>query len=143
MTSESAPPRSLRAVHAEAGLIGKAAVLWIVILLLVGLLLLDGLSIVLTTFKLSNTAQAAATTAATAYKNLQSTSNACTAAQADLLGDNVPVPENGAWCKIDPTSGVATITLKTEASSLILGRLSFSQDLTKITVKETAEPSSL
>ena len=59
MTSAPAPSRS---PHDQAGLIGKVAVVWIVVLLLVGLLLLDGLSIVLGTFKLSNTAQAAATT---------------------------------------------------------------------------------
>ena len=140
MTTEPAPSRSL---HDDAGLIGKAAVLWIVVLLLVGLLLLDGLSIVLTTFKLSNTAQAAATTAATTYKNRGDATKACTAAQSDLLADNVDPPGNPSWCKIDPASGMATITLKTEASSLVLGRLSFTQDLTKITVKETAEPSSL
>jgi putative Flp pilus-assembly TadE/G-like protein len=140
MTSASAPSRSLRD---EAGLIGKVAVIWIVVLLLVGLLLLDGLSIVLSTFKLSNTAQAAASTAATTYKNLHDETRACAAAEPNLLSDNVPVPENGGWCKIDTATGEATITLRAQASSIVLGRLSFTEDLTKITVKESAQPSSL
>jgi hypothetical protein len=140
MTSEAPPPRSL---HDEAGLIGKVAVVWIVVLLLAGLLLLDGLSIVLATFRLSSTAQAAASTAATTYKNLHDAPQACAAAEPGLLSDDVAVPENGAWCKIDPDTGAATITLKTEASSLVLGRLSLTQDFTKITVKESAEASSL
>jgi hypothetical protein len=140
MTSAPAPSRSL---HDQAGLIGKIAVFWIIGLLLVGLLLLDGLSIVLTTFKLSNTAQGAATTAATTYKNLHSIDRACTAAQASLLGDNLPVPEGDGWCKIDATTGEATIVLKTTASSIVLGRLSFTEDLTKIRVEESAAPSTM
>lgn len=136
----SAPSRSL---HDEAGLIGKIAVLWIIGLLLIALLLLDGLSIVLTTFRLSNTAQAAASVAATTYKNVHDTTKACAAAEPSLLQDDVPVPTSEGWCKIDPATGEATIALKTTASTIVLGRLSFTQDLTKIKVDESAQPASL
>jgi len=137
------PARLPRSLHDQAGMIGKIALLWIVGLLLVGLLILDALSIVLTTFKLSNTAQAAATTAATTYKNLQSVQKACDAAELDVLRDNLQPPQGEAWCKVDASTGVATISLHTTASSLVIGRLSFTEDYTKISVKETAEPSSL
>jgi|SRR5215213_11324540 len=140
MTSMRAPSRSL---HDQAGLIGKIAVFWIIALLLIALLLLDGLSIVLTTFKLSNTAQAAASTAATTFKNVKDPVKACAAAQPALLQDNVAVPTGDGWCKIDPATGEATIVLKTTASSIVLGRLSFTQDFTKIRVDESAAPSSL
>jgi hypothetical protein len=129
-----------RSLHDQAGLIGKVAIVWIVILLVVGLLVLDTISIVLTTFRLSSTAQGAATTAATTYHSEHDATKACLAAEPDLLHDNVSVPNNDTWCKIDPTSGQATITLKTTASSLILGRISFTQDFTKIEVKEEAQP---
>ena len=135
MTRHASP-----SLHDEAGLIGKVAVFWIVVLLLVGLLVLDGISIVLTTFRLSNTAQAAATTAATQYKNLHDTRKACGLAEADLAVDGVPTPDGDKWCKIDTTSGQATIALRTTASSLVLGRLSFTRDLTDVNVKESAEP---
>jgi hypothetical protein len=131
--------RSL-SLHDQAGLIGKIAVFWIVALLLVGLLVLDGISIVLATLRLSNTAQTAASTAATGYHNLHDAEKACTAAQADLITDAVTVPSNEKWCKIDTSTGQATITLHTTASSLVLGRLSFTRDLTDVNVKETAEP---
>lgn len=127
----------------EAGLIGKVALFWIIALLLIGLLILDGLSIVLNTFQLSNTAQAAASTAASVYKNQDDARKACAAAEPVLLGDNQPVPESDGWCKIDPKTGEATITLRTNASTIVLGRLSVSRDLTAITAKESAEPSSL
>jgi hypothetical protein len=130
-------------LHDEAGLIGKVAVFWIVALLLIGLLLLDGLSIVLTTFKLSNTAQGAASTAATTYKNLHDVDKACTAAEASVLGDDLPVPDNDTWCTIDENTGAATIQLKKSATTIVLGRVSFTEDLTKVKVDETAEPSSL
>ena len=129
-----------RSPHDQAGLIGKVAIVWIVVLLVIGLLVLDGISIVLTTFKLSSTAQGAASTAATTYHSLHDATKACLAAQPDLLSDNVDVPKNTTWCKIDPTSGQATITLKTTASSLILGRISFTRGLTEIEVKEEATP---
>ena len=132
--------RSL-SLHDQAGMIGKIAVVWIVILLLVGLLVLDGISIVLTTLRLSNTAQGAASTAATQYRNLHGDlTKACTLAEAQVLGDGVTVPSNDKWCKVDATTGQATITLHTTASSLVLGRLSFTRDFTDVTVKESAEP---
>ena len=124
----------------EAGLIGKVAVVWIVLLLVVGLLVLDGISIVLTTFRLSSTAQGAASTAATQYHNLHDTADACRVAEGGLITDSVPVPDNDKWCKIDTASGVATITLKTTASTLVLGRFSFIREFTDVNVKETAEP---
>ena len=135
--------RPARSLHDQAGLIGKIALFWIIGLFLVGLLILDGLSIVLTTFKLSNTAQAAASTAATNYKNLHDPAKACQAAVPTLLQDNQTEPTNDTWCKINTTTGEATITLHSTASSLVLGRISFTQDFTKINVKESAQPSSL
>ena len=137
------PVRPPRSPHDQAGMIGKIALFWIIGLLLLSLLVLDALSIALTTLKLSNTAQGAASTAATTFKNLHEVTKACEAAQVNLLSDNVGVPDNDTWCKINETTGVATISLRSTASSLALGRLSFTEDYTKISVKETAEPSSL
>lgn len=137
------PARPSGSLHDQAGMIGKIALLWIIGLLLVSLLILDGLSIVLTTFKLSNTAQAAATTAANTYKTLQDVPKACQAAELDVLHDNLAVPQGEAWCKVNTNTGVATIALRTTASSLVLARLSFTEDYTKISVKETAEAASL
>ena len=132
--------RGSLSLHDQAGLIGKVAVVWIVIVVLVGLLVLDGISIVLATFRLSNTAQAAATTAATTYHNVPDAVKACAAAEPDLISDAVPVPDNQKWCRIDTSTGQATISLRTTASSLVLGRLSFTRDLTEVSVKESAEP---
>ena len=137
------PAHPSRSLHDQAGLIGKVAVFWIIGALLVALLILDGLSIVLTTFKLSSTAQGAASTAATTYRNGHDATTACEAAGVELLRDNTPVPENDGWCKINTTTGTAAISLHTIASSLVLGRLSLTEGYTKISVRETAEPSSL
>jgi hypothetical protein len=136
------PAHPSRSLHDQTGLIGKVAVFWIVAALLVGLLILDGLSIVLTTFALSNTAQGAASIAATTYKNIGDSTKACDAASVELLRDNTPVPESEGWCKITAT-GSAVISLHATASSLVLGRLSATEGYTEISVKETAEPSSL
>jgi hypothetical protein len=65
---------------------------------------------------------------------------ACAAAEPGLLTDNVDVPHNSSWCKIDPATGQATITLKTTASSLIVGRISFTEHFTQVDVKEEAQP---
>jgi hypothetical protein len=111
-----------------------------VVLLVVGLLVLDTISIVLTTFRLSSTAQGAASTAATTYHAGHDVTAACAAAEPGLLSDNVDVPHNASWCKIDPATGQATITLKTTASSLIVGRISFTEHFTQVDVKEEAQP---
>ncbi len=136
------PAHPSRSLHDQAGLIGKIAVFWIIAGLLAALLILDGLSIVLTTFRLSSTAQGAASIAATTYKNLGDPIKACDAAGVELLRDNTPVPESEGWCKISAT-GTASISLHATASSLVLGRLSVTEHYTRISVKETAEPSSL
>ena len=136
------PAHRSRSLHDQAGLIGKVAVFWIIAALLAALLILDALSIVLTTVRLSSTAQGAASAAATAYKNVPDPAKACEAASIELLRDNTPVPESEGWCKIT-TTGSAVISLHAVASSLVLGRLSATEDYTKISVKETAEPSSL
>src|SRR4051812_30872710 len=114
-------PGPLGLLQDQSGLDGNIVVFWIIALLLIALLLLDGLSIVLTTFKLSNTAQAAASTAATTFKNVKDPVKACQAAEPALLQDNVAVPTGDGWCKIDPETGEATIVLKTTASSIVLG----------------------
>ena len=131
--------RSL-SLHDQAGLIGKIAMAWIVILLLVGLLVLDGISVGLATLRLSNTAQAAASTAATQYHNVPDVGKACIAAQQDLITDDVPIPGSEKWCRIDPATGQATIVLHSSASSMVLGRISFTKHFTEVTVKESAEP---
>ena len=98
----------------------------------------------LTTFRLSSTAQGAASTAATTYKNLHD------AAEGMRGGGRRAAPRQHA----DPRErGLVqdrhdlrrrpTISLHSTASSLVLGRLSVTEDYTKISVKETAEPSSL
>ncbi len=100
------PAHPSRSLHDQAGLIGKVAVFWIIAALLAALLILDALSIVLTTFRLSSTAQGAASTAATTYKNSHNTADACEAAGVELLRDNTPVPESEGWCKINTTTGI-------------------------------------
>ena len=132
-------PGSL-SLHDQAGLIGKVAVVWSLVVLLIGLLVLDGISIALATFHLSNTAQAAASTAATSFRNQRDAGKACEAAAGALIGDGVPVPGSDKWCRIDTSSGQATIALRTTASSIVLGRVSFTQDLTEVNVRESAEP---
>jgi hypothetical protein len=126
-----------------SGLIGKVALFWVIAVLLIGLLVLDGVSILLTTFKISNAAQAAATAAANEYKDSKDGDEACLAAEATLLQENQPVPDNDSWCKVNAESGRATISLKAQASTLVLGRLSFTRDYTKVTAKESADPPSL
>jgi hypothetical protein len=133
------PPRSL-SLRDQAGLIGKVAVFWIVFVALVGLLVLDGISIVLATLNLSNTAQAAATTAATSFHSADDPAKACQAAEADLARDGIAVPDSEKWCRIDTGTGEATITLRTTASSLVLGRLSFTRDFTDVSARESAGP---
>src|SRR3954453_16252783 len=119
-----------RSLHDQAGLIGKVAIAWIVILLVRCLLVLETISIVLTTFRLSSTAQGAASDVATTYHSGHDVEKAGAGAAPAVLNDNGNPPNKDTWCKIDTSSGQATIPLKTTASSLLLGRLSFTRAFT-------------
>jgi Tfp pilus assembly protein PilX len=129
----------------EAGFVGKFIVVWLLLLALLAVAAIDTVSIMFTRFRLDDVAATAANTAVATYRNNgRDVQTACAAAQASVLAaDPSAEMTKTTWCRIDTTSGDATITLHKTANTLLAGRLSFTRDLTKVVERETAEPSSL
>ena len=133
----------MKRLHDQTGMVGKIIIVWLVLVALLGVVGLDAASIIFTKFRLNDTASTAATAAATNYQNSRDADAACSAARESVLTEDpdTQIPKN--FCKIDPSSGLATIVVKKEAKTILAGRLSFTKDLAKVTDKETAGPATL
>ena len=128
----------------ERGLIGKVMVVWLLVLVVLGIAVIDATSIVMARFQLSDAATRAATDAAATLNRGGSATEACEAA-ADSLDEHEPDARRPrrSWCEVDTTDGSVTIRLRTEAGTLVAGRLSFTEDYATVTVAESAGRSSL
>jgi hypothetical protein len=124
----------------QTGLVGKIAVVW----LLIGALLLvaafDGIAIAFTKYRVEDLAGNAASQAAIDYKNSKRAGDACDGAIAYVTEHDADahVPTDG--CVIDTTTGVATVTVRKVANTLVAQRLSFTQDYTHLESTESVEP---
>jgi flagellar basal body rod protein FlgG len=123
-------------------MVGKIIVIWLLIVGLLGIATMDAASILFARFKLSDAAQTAAVTGATNFQNRRDVDLACRAARDTLPdGDDITIPKT--FCKVSASTGEVTITVRTEADTVLAGRLGFTSDLTKIEIEESGRPSSL
>jgi uncharacterized membrane protein len=125
----------------ERGLIGKIAILWFVLLALFVVAAWDTGSILLTRYKVSSAADAAALQAASVY---HSTHNIKSAKQAaiDQVRQEMPgakLARNG--FKVDTANGNVTVTKS--ASTLIAGRIGFLKHYTRTEATGTASAPTL
>lgn len=127
----------------ESGMVGKIIAIWMVVVVLLGVVALDTFSIIFTKFRLASAASVAASTAATSYRASKSISDACSdaerAVETEDPGANVPK----AFCRIDTSTGEATIVLKKVAGTILAQRLSFTEEFTRVSAKEQARPATL
>ena len=130
-------------VHDERGLVGKLIVVWLLLVALLGVVAMDTFSIMFSRFQLSDVAMVGATRGATTYVGTADVKASCDAALDAMTEQDEDLQVGKGFCKVDTKSGEVTITLKTEAGTLVAGRLSLTEDLTHITVKETGVPSEL
>ena len=136
----------MRLRHDESGMVGKVIVIWLLLVALLGVVALDGTSIVLTKFRLDDAAGLAASAAATSFRNGDTIAVACDAARQAALDDDAGIsfPANTAkWCKVNMQTGEFTITLHKEAKTILAGRLSFTKSYARVVQKETAGPATL
>ena len=133
----------MRTRHGEAGIVGKIILVWLVIVAIIGVAALDGGSILFTKFRLSDTAQTAAASAAAAYKNTPNEAQACQAALVSIQQDDVQAAKAKGWCKVNSKTGEVTITLHKKAKTILAYRIGFTEGLTKVVAVESGSPSSL
>jgi Putative Flp pilus-assembly TadE/G-like len=127
----------------EAGLVGKVIVVWLIVIAVIGVVALDGGSILFTRFRLSDAAASAAAAGAQAWSDGHDTEAACTAALTSVEQDDAQASRTKGWCKVDPKSGEVTITLRKRAKTVLAGRLGFTTGYTKVVAVESGSPSQL
>jgi len=121
----------------ETGLIGKLIVLWLVVGALLLLLALDVGSILLTRYRTADLAQDVAFAAAESFAATGDVDAARATARAEI-------ERAGADAKlkrVEVNGREVTVVVVNRAGTLLLDVIPFTEDLTKVTVTDTAAPS--
>lgn len=127
----------------EAGLIGKMIVVWLLVLALLAVAAIDAASIAFTTYKLSDAGAAAASEGARVYRRSHNVRETCERV-AKLLSEEEPTAKLArGGCRIDGPTGVVTVRIRKQASTLVAHRISWTEEFARVIVTETAGPPSL
>jgi Flp pilus assembly protein TadG len=121
----------------ERGLLGKLAIVWLLIAALIVVGVVDGASILVTRLHLADVANAAALVGQTDLTSSHSAQHACDAAKASILAADSSLKLGTGFCTIDTTKETVTITLHKDAKTILLGRLSFTKHWASVRDQET------
>ncbi len=119
----------------EQGLVGKALVILLVLIVLVGLMAVEAGSIIFTKLSLENTADTVVADGERELASSHSQAAACKAVLQSLVDHDEHAQVKA--CTANPATGVITIKLRKVAPTLIVRRVSFLRKLG--VVKATAE----
>jgi len=135
--------RTVAGLRDERGLIGKIAIVWLLLLAALMVAGIDAGSIALTRFKVANAADEAAFAAASEFTDTHDRMKAFQAAEDEVEQDvpNAKIPANG--FSMDPQTGDATVKVIDKAWSLVAGRLSYTKQYIKVDATSTSEPPTL
>jgi hypothetical protein len=121
----------------QAGMVGKALVVWLLLAGLLGVAVLDAVSIGRTTLHASEVAAEAASDGAAAFQSQgRNATNACEAAAAAIEARDPSLKLGRNGCTVDEVSGRVTVTLKTVASTILAGRLGPTERYALVVVHE-------
>lgn len=125
-------------LHDETGLIGKIAIVWILILALLGVGAIDAASIAFTTYRLADVGARAAGEGALVFERTRNVRSACerVAEVVDRQDPAARVLQGG--CSIERPTGIVTVELRKKASTIIAHRLPWTEDYAAVDVTETA-----
>ena len=122
----------------ERGLVGKIAVVWVIILAVLAVFVLDGVAVLTAKYHVADAAGNAVSEAAFTYKQTLKVEDACAKAAETVASVDAEahIPPNG--CFVNTKNGSVTITVKRLTNTLLVKRLSFLADLAKASATETA-----
>jgi hypothetical protein len=126
-----------RRIEPEAGLVGKLILAWLLVAALLVVLALDVGSILLARYRAADVAQDVAFAAAETFAETGDVE----AARVVALGEIGRAGADARLKRIDVNGREVTVVLVDRAGTLLLGRFPFTEDLTKVTVTDTAAPS--
>jgi hypothetical protein len=124
----------------ERGLVGRAAVVLFVVVIVFGLLIVEGGSIVFARLQMSDLASATAVEGASAYRRSSSVPAAREAARAFAEDRD----EDARITRfVVGADGAVTVTMRKKARTFIVQHVGFLEDLSVARATETAGPSSI
>lgn len=126
----------------ERGAMGFSLIRWAIVIILLGLVVIEGGSIIFTTIGLQNAADAAALDAADAWKrshNLPAARAAALIALDSRQQEDARVPAAEFEADGPPTYEVR-FTVKKQASTLLVHRIGFLEGLAEVEVDTEARP---
>jgi hypothetical protein len=127
-------------LHDERGLLGKMAVIWLLLAAVIVVAAIDGGSIIFTKVHLSNVATNAASDAVANYSSNHNVAAACQVAATTIKSQDASIKLGKDYCVIDTASGAVTIRLHKLAPTLLAGRLSFTKKYALVSDHETNRP---
>jgi hypothetical protein len=120
----------------ERGLVGKLLIVSLFLLVLLGLAAVDAGSILLLRVRTGDLAGDAAAAAADAFAETRDERTAKLAA----LGTITDADERARLERIDVRRGEVTVEISAHASTLVVGRVPFLDDLARVTVSRSSGP---
>ena len=133
---------SARRIGDERGVVGVSLIRWGIILVILGLVLIEGGSIIFTSIGLQNAADVAAIDAADTWAktgNLNSARQAALTALRSRDQDDARIPKNSFEADGAPSYEVRFVVVK-EARTLIVQHIGFLEDLAVVSIDVKARP---
>jgi hypothetical protein len=132
-------------VRDQHGLIGKALIIWLLILAIIALGIMDTVSIATTRFHIADVGAQAAQDGANAYRDAGGTQGAekkaCEAARSALAVADSTIKMTS--CLVNQETNELTITVRKTAKTIAAARIGFLERYTIVEDTETAGPSTL
>ena len=127
----------------ETGLIGKLAIIWILVLGLLGVGAIDAASIAFTTYRLSDVAVKAAGEGARVFERTRNVREACQRVAEVVSREDPTVKVSNGGCKIERPTGDVTVEVRKKASTLVVHRTPWTEKYAVVDVTETSGVPSL
>jgi hypothetical protein len=127
----------------ETGLMGKIAIVWLLVLVLLGIGAIDAASIAFTTYKLSDVGAAAASEGALVFKRTRDVRDACARVNQVVEQEDPTVRVVRGGCTVERPSGLVTVKIRKRASTIAAQRIPWTEEFATVVVTETAGPPSL
>jgi uncharacterized membrane protein len=122
----------------ETGLVGRSAIVLMILIVIFGVAAVEGGSILFTRLSLQDTADAAANAGAGNYYNTKNFQQAEEASQQSIVEHDPSAKLVG--FQVDPNTGDVTVTLRKTASTMFVQRVHLLRKLGIIRVSSTAGP---
>ena len=124
----------------QRGLVGKVMVVWLLLVAVLAMGAVDAGSIALTTFKLSSVATEAAIDGAVEFRKGSGAEAACAAVRTTVESMQPDLRLGKNFCEVDLSTSRVTVTLRTTAGTVLIGRLSFTKHYANVVASETNGP---